>query len=223
MKNTKLNFYWIYIESNGNIRKAIFETIIEGRPFESMDDAKYWEETETDILLSVYGPHNGNIILDRIVTKYNNTTKPVKEIYLKKLMPGRIVFTDLEAQNRRLKRQLEKIKEPKKLPEPKIEQKQYTSCWIDPSGKQYDMYGVAQHNEFASEILETRYKMTLEDFVDDNRYPYEILQDMGWIRILGWTNPPTFVLPKTLTVKSKRAVKDYCLYEKISFPERLKW
>ena len=223
MKNTKINFYWTYIASNGDIRKAIFEVIIKGRPFESINDAKEWEDTETADIMKVYGPDDGNIILDRIVTNYTNTTKAVIPIYLKKLLPGRIVFTDLQAQNRRLKRQIEKLKEPKKLPKPKIEQKQYTSCWIDPSGEQFDMYGVAQHNEFASEILETRYKMTLENFVDDNRYPYEILQDKGWVRILGWTEPPTFVLPKSLTVKAKLAVKDYCLYEKISFPERLKW
>ena len=223
MKNTRINFYWVYIEHD-SIYKAQFETIIEGTPFESMADAEQWEEDETFALIATYGPGVGNIVLDRVVTKYSNTTKPVSYIHvLKKLLPGRIVFTDIKAQNRRLKRELAKAKEPPKAVVPKIERKEYTSCWIDPFGEQFDMFGVAQHNEFAHETLEGRYKKTLSEINDDNRYPYEILQDMGWARILGWTDPPTFVLPTKMNVSQKRAIKDYCLYERLSFPERLKW
>lgn len=57
------------------------------------------------------------------------------------------------------------------------------------------------------------------------KYNYEILQDKGWARILGWTDPPTFVLPNKITPKIKLALKDYCLASDVAykdFPEILK-
>ena len=53
-------------------------------------------------------------------------------------------------------------------------------------------------------------------------YHYELLQDKGWARILGWTKTPTIVLPDKITPKVKTAVKDYCLSYGLDFPERLK-
>jgi len=59
--------------------------------------------------------------------------------------------------------------------------------------------------------------------VHDSRYAYEQLQeDFGWLRILGWSDPPSFVFPLKFTPKQKIAVRDYCMRERIDVPERLK-
>ena len=48
---------------------------------------------------------------------------------------------------------------------------------------------------------------------------------MGWVRILGWKDPPVFVLPDNITPKQKQSLREYCLTEKLKykdFPEVLK-
>ena len=54
---------------------------------------------------------------------------------------------------------------------------------------------------------------------------HEILEILGWVRILGWKDPPSFVLPNKITVKQKQVLRDYCLNNEVpynAFPEILK-
>jgi len=121
-----------------------------------------------------------------------------------------------------INKEIEEIKkETKKLEEDsKKIKKEYTSVWIEPDGTTHEL-GFAQHNEFASDWLQE--KIGLSKMVKKPGHPYEQLQeDYGWLRILGWIDPPQFVFPKRMTVKQKIAVRDYCMNERIGLPERLK-
>jgi len=44
---------------------------------------------------------------------------------------------------------------------------------------------------------------------------------MGWARILGWTDPPTFVLPNKIGPKLMKAIKDYCQSNGVKYPDRV--
>lgn len=105
------------------------------------------------------------------------------------------------------------------------EKREYESCWVSPVGKVYQV-GFAQHNEWAAEYLQENlpdeYTKSLNSF---NKYFYESLQDLGWCRVLGWTDPPTFVFAQNPTRAVKEALKEYCYRNKVDYsgwPEELK-
>lgn len=48
---------------------------------------------------------------------------------------------------------------------------------------------------------------------------------MGWIRILGWKDPPVFVLPTQINPKQKQSLREYCFSNNVNYqdyPEILK-
>jgi hypothetical protein len=98
--------------------------------------------------------------------------------------------------------------------------KDYPSCWIDTAGKVYNV-GFACHNEFAMEYLYENGN-TYDDIHSKHSYAYEMLESLGWVRILGWKDPPCFSLPKHITVKQRVAIKDYCLDNCCDLPENMK-
>jgi hypothetical protein len=148
---------------------------------------------------------------------------------------------DLNHKIKLLELELEKLKEEKELIEinnkidklkkenaeleekikKKKEKKDYTSAWIDPSGKKY-VVAFSGHDEFAFEWLKSNDPKTLKE--KSHKYNYELLQDKGWIRILGWTDTPTFVIEK-VTPKQKITLRQYCISENVhhkDWPEILK-
>lgn len=98
--------------------------------------------------------------------------------------------------------------------------KDYRSCYIKPNGE-IIYVGFAQHESWASEYLQEREGDDWMDFKDGN-YSYVILENEGWVRILGWTDPPTFSLPEHITPKQKRSIKEYCQTEGCDLPYELK-
>ena len=103
--------------------------------------------------------------------------------------------------------------------------KEYKSAWTTPLGIIYYV-GFAAHNQWAAHWLK-EHNTRQYDHVGDNMNMYydEALQNEGWARILGWTDPPTFVLPATITYRMKDALREYCLEQEIpyqEFPEILK-
>ena len=60
------------------------------------------------------------------------------------------------------------------------------------------------------------------NFKIGSKYPYEELESRGWCRILGWTDPPSFVIPKKINPKLKTAIKDYCHNNGVNYPEEIK-
>lgn len=94
--------------------------------------------------------------------------------------------------------------------------KDYDSCWIQPNGKVIKL-GFAQHNEWAHDYLDERdgrgwFK---------HRSAYEVLQDEGWVRVLGWTDPPTWCIPMHITPKQRVAIREYCQSQGCDLPNEL--
>jgi len=278
--NTKITFYYTDFKY-GEFRKTIFETIIEGIPFEDINDAIEWEEN--DIFDSIWSEFDFSLIFDRIVMGYEETEKPIKDVEIIKHEVGTLTFgkkkikksskdliisesksidksleeieksidlyreetkkigaeteqlreerLGLEKKTKEIEKSIDVIKSEtkkivaetkiiKRLKKKEKEKKEYTSCWIEPDGTVHEL-AFAQHNEFASVWLQER--IGLSAMVHDSRYAYEQLQeDFGWLRILGWSDPPSFVFPLKFTPKQKIAVRDYCMRERIDVPERLK-
>lgn len=94
--------------------------------------------------------------------------------------------------------------------------KEYDSCWIQPNGTVIKL-GFAQHNEWAHDYLDER------DGRDwfKHRSAYEVLQDEGWVRVLGWTDPPTWCIPDRITPKQRVAIKEYCQSQGCDLPDEL--
>jgi hypothetical protein len=86
--------------------------------------------------------------------------------------------------------------------------------------------GFACHSEFATEWLEEN--LGKEEYrklqLNHSKYPYEHLHDRGWSRILGWTDPPSFVLCK-ITPSVKISLREYCIHNSVKYehwPNELK-
>jgi len=114
----------------------------------------------------------------------------------------------------------------KKEKENKQKKKEYESVWIKPNGD-YFKVPFADHEKFARKWLDKN--MTEEEQeaanikfnIKERAYCFEILQEFGWCRILGWSDPPSIVLPKVLTPKLVKTVKTYCQNNGIKYPIKL--
>jgi hypothetical protein len=60
-----------------------------------------------------------------------------------------------------------------------------TNGWLDPYGEYHHVFGVAEHNSWACDYLESK---GIDPYDEDRicGYPYEKLENMGWIRIMDW-------------------------------------
>lgn len=225
MKNTYFIFYITCILDH-EFAKFIFHTILEGEPFNSRYDAQDWI---SDNIHEVMDLADTSLVFEHIVIDYKPDERAPFGLKILEQETGRLIFKSEETatnqiiqdikselneissrfneymnlvkENREIRTDIEKIKEEKK------KKKDYISCWIEPSGKQHNL-GFAQHNEWAQDYL-LEHGYTLE-YLCSGKYSYEILEELGWIRILGWTDPPTFSLPERPTAKQRRAVKSYC-------------
>jgi hypothetical protein len=237
MKNTKLTFYCTQFQQ-GNFEKIVFDTILEGEDINDLSDAKQW--LDNSVIGEIYDEFDLDVVFDWVIINLAKTKErcsPIREI---KRIDGKLSFTkkrilkpketsskyflspkEYSAKLTRLAAEKAEA-EGKPAPPPK---KEYRSCWIDPSGKTH-WVGFAMHNEYASDWLErhdnVKYKKILESW---GRYHYEELEDQGWLKILGWTDPPQFVLPDRIGPKQKQAIREYCISQKVSYefwPEILK-
>lgn len=161
------------------------------------------------------------------VTRVINTTQKPTQPVLLSSENGKLIFSDdlkrikdtVAKETRELIAKEAKREEAKKE-EVKVERKVYPSIWMEPNGTIHQV-GFAQHNEWAHEYFEKR------DGIDHYQpkrwggYAYEDLQDEGWIRVLGWTDPPTWSFPKTITSLQRRAIKGYCQDNSCKLPNEL--
>ena len=200
---TKLTFFCTHCQYGG-FEKVIFETVLDGKPFESIYYAREWVDSRISEFCDDF---DFELVFEWVVMNFEETAEEISPVKIKKTLSGKLVF-----KGEKTKKVTEVTPEPKKI--------DYASVWIDPFGKSYKV-GIACHNTFASEWLFEHDKAAYETSYH-NTYPYEVLQDKGWARILGWTKTPTFVLPAKIGPKLKTAVKDYCLSYGLDFPERLK-
>jgi len=205
---TKLTFFCTHCQY-GEFEKVIFETVLDGEPFDSIYDAREWVDSNISELCDEFDFH---LVFEWVIMEYEKTEEDISPVKIKDTFVGTLIFKEKKVKKAKVKKAIEITPEPRK---------QYNSMWIDPFGEPYIMSGTAQHNEFASEWLKEHdieaYKKSYH-----GTYPYEVLQSKGWARILGWTRIPTFVLPDRIGPKLKTAIKDYCLSYGLDFPERLK-
>lgn len=226
--NTKLLFYCTHFQY-GTFEKIIFETVLE-ESFECNNDAKNWLD---DQIPSLCDEFDLSLVFDWIVVGYESTDIEVSDTKIFKTQSGDLVFDEPKKQRKPRTTKVKvaktdvaktgvKITTPvKEIPKVKRE---YQSVWIDPYGKTYAVR-FAGHNDFAAHWLKENDEATYNDVRSSHSYYYEELEEKGWARILGWTDPPTFVLPETIGVKLKNSIREYCLSQKLSyldFPEMLK-
>lgn len=218
--NTKLLFYCTHTQHD-YFEKVIFETVLAGS-IEDNNEAKEWLDLQ---IPSLFDEFDFSLVFDWIVIGYESTDLEVSDTKIIKSIPGYLVFET--PKKARKPRTVKSKTATKSKPEvkPEIKRREYQSVWIDISGKTYKV-GFANHNEFAGHWLKEN-DPVLYKHVNNSmgRYFYEALQDKGWIRILGWTDPPNFVLPNRITPNQKNALRDYCVSQKVSyefFPEILK-
>jgi hypothetical protein len=91
--------------------------------------------------------------------------------------------------------------------------------WLDTYGNFYFVYGFANHNEWAYEFLK---KNNLEEEkIKEYIYPYEILEDRGWIRILTWSDGNTRFSPENAkpTKLQEETLVYFCKFHNVKYPE----
>lgn len=214
---TKLSFFCTHAQY-GTFEKVVFETVLD-KTFEDLYDAKEWLDLEIPTIFDDFG---FDLVFEWIILGYKETDEDIKPVEIKDRITGKLTF---EKKEKKVKEKIYKVEIPTSEPEVKPEpKKEYDSVWIDPFGKTYKI-GFAMHNEFAAKWLEENDKDSYKKATTGRQYYYEVLQDKGWVRILGWTTMPTFVLPDTIRPKLKTAIREYCLTSGIPylyFPDILK-
>lgn len=233
--NTKIQFFCTHL-SQGEFTKIIFETILSDQSIESTSDAENWVD---DNVSTHYDEFLLDVVLDWGVISFKETKTKPKETEIIKTVRGRLFFEDeldyfyyrigkAKEETRQIKKETRKIKKETKEITEKIKagRKEYPSVWIDLSGVIYEV-GFANHNEFADDWFEQNEPEEFERIHTEytGKYAYEHLQDKGWIRILGWNDPPNFVIPTRITPKQRTSLRDYCLNNEVpyaAFPEILK-
>lgn len=224
--NTKINFYCTCI-NDLNFEKHIFQVITEG--VLDYRDSKDWLNEMIPIICEEF---DLILVFDWIIINCEENETNTTDVQLVNIIPGKLIFEDdldqqtliLKAENYELLKAINKFKEPiaKEVPT----KKDYESVWISIDGKTY-IVGFAHHEEWATEYLSKHYPEFFDDYGIKNtrEYSYEILQDLGWIRILGWKDPPVFVIPDMITPKQKTSLREYCIKNSLlyaDFPEILK-
>ena len=238
--NTRILFYCTNVDRNG-FSKIIFEAILPEGIINSTEDANDWID---DNISKHYDEFSLEFVIDWFVSLFEPTDAEIKDTEIYKTVQGKLIFQDeadfhyyklgkTVSEKNKAKNEIKKIKSTKKVKKEtesvKKEdvvknKKNYPSVWIEPSGEVH-VVGFANHNEFAREWLIENDEETYDEVQSYFTYYYEVLQDKGWIRILGWTDPPSFVITGRVTPKQRNALKDYCLGNDVpyqAFPEILK-
>jgi len=233
--NTKLTFFWTHT-LNQSFSKTVFQVVTEDK-IEDKIDAQNWIDENTDTIFNDFG---FEIVFDHVVMNFTETPESISDVKILETFKGELVFSDhknteieelkekikileMDLEIEILKRETNGIKlETEKLKKELKKDKDYKSVWIEPDGSTHEV-GMACHDEFAGEWLQDNLSdEEYDNLLDNSQYSYENLQDRGWCRILGWTNPPTFVIPKTLTPRLKKSIKTYCQNNGVMYPERIK-
>lgn len=101
------------------------------------------------------------------------------------------------------------------------------NAWLAPNGKLYDT-GYMNHNEWASDYIFDKLcgkdwdkQRAFEKEIGGNySYPYQILHNLGWYRLLTWSGPMTQLLSeggKKLTSDQEDTLMFWCSANKVSY------
>lgn len=232
--NIKVNFSCIEI-SQGDITRYDLEVI---KDF-NFDHFSNYLDNNIPYICDLF---DFNLVLDWKVNKYEETLDIPTEITLVNSCSGKIIFDDdinqkiLEGKSiildkikelAHLKKMdyitleyLNKNQEIKQVKE--IIKKDHASCWINLSGEVFYV-DFAEHNSWAYEYLKENNTELFDDLgislKNSWKDPYVILEESGWIRILGWRDPPCFSLPDRITPKQKQSLREYCIKEELKYSD----
>lgn len=248
--NTKITFYWTGIRDH-EFEKVIFEAVVPCDVVSDKRDAENWLGAETNYIFNHF---DFELVFEHVILRVSKTTSDIQDVKEIDSIPGTLTFRrkakkisevdrlkktikDSSKRSEKLQIKIDKLKRETAAINDEIEKikkaaatpvkREYQSCWIDPFGERYDL-PFAEHNRFASDWLDENMS---EEWVEEHlhsrfsTYAYEILQDLGWIRILGWNDPPCFVIPNKISVIQKSTLKDYCMGQNVDYsawPEILK-
>lgn len=231
MINSKIIFCCNSVD-RGGFAKIVFEAILPGDSVNSIEDANGWMYNN---ISKHYFDFDLDFVLDWFVLLFEPTNDNPKETEIIKNVKGKLIFEDdidyfyynigkIKSETKKIKQETKKLKKEIKKSKEKDENKQRRdpSIWVDPIGTEYEV-GFANHEQFAQDWLQENDIETWKN--QKSRYGYEILQERGWVRVLGWTTPPTFVVPSKITPKQKTILMEYCVKNNITgndFPEILK-
>lgn len=240
--NTKITFSCANVTSSG-VTKLIFESITNE---DIIDDAIGWVDNNVSRHCEQFDLY---LVLEWDVVSSVETEEDVKDSEIINAIKGHLFFEDsidwqyyrigkanfetkqIKKETRKIAKETKILKEKLKNVPPLCPKKDYPSVWIDNIGETHYL-NFAEHESFASdwldknepEIFSSKFELGKKNKYND-KYSHEILQDLGWIRILGWTDPPNFVITNRVTPKQKQALKSYCLNYEVpyhAFPEILK-
>jgi hypothetical protein len=192
--------------------------------YQETDDLTYTPE----VIKTVYGRlvFQDESVLGESEIYLQESIKAVEEKYIQDSINNveeiDTITENLKESIKRIKEQTEEIKKEtariKAGEKPK--RKEYPSCWIEPNGKVHYV-AFAGHNEFAFHYLVENEIYTEDEIVSNHKYAYEQLQDLGWGRILGWTDPPTFYIPDSVPPKQRQSIKEYCQSNSCNLPKEI--
>lgn len=107
------------------------------------------------------------------------------------------------------------------------------NAWIEPDGTVHEVKYMG-HNEFASDLLKKEMNDDEWDHhCDSHNYPYEILHERGWIRLMTWRSRKTRALgncttllhtmtdtmdPST-TAKQRSVLRNWCKINKFKYKD----
>ena len=214
---TKIIFFCTHFQY-GQFGKIIFETVTSDS-FDSEYDVRDWLDYKVP---DIFDDFHLDLVFDWIVIYSGETDEEVFDIRIKDSIKGELKFKTKKksVKPKTVIKPVDKT-EVKTVVKPK---KEYPSVWIDPFGESYEV-GFAMHNDWAGDWLEKHDIEVYKKVSKSSRYFYEKLQDRGWVRILGWSDPPYFVIPDKVTPKLKSAIREYCLSADVAyeaFPDILK-
>ena len=214
MKNTKIEFYITYV-SNAIFYKSVFIVVIRGHHYEKNLCMNWISDNIMDIMNEV----NADIVFDHVVIKFKPSHYKESSIQVVETLPGKLVFKKNVHSTGRSYKKLKSVVE--KIETSTIEvKKDFPSCWIELNGKIH-VVGHACHNDFAWEYLTKTEKLTTDKILGMGNYPYVVLENMGWIKVSGWTNPPSFTFPERITPKQRTSVKEYCQENASELPREI--
>ena len=210
-KNTRISFYLTTLTYN-RFEKVVYSGVINGTELTDIHEAKDWLAGYVD---AHWFEIDVDLIFEQVVLYIKQTDSPEQEFTVIHRIPGELTF-DLP-QPVIKKRKPRSVKTKDKVEEKPKTKKDYPSCWIEPNGTEH-IVDFANHNSWAWHYL---LKEDPDYKPKSHRYAYTDLEDRGWIRVLGWTDPPTFSLPRKVTPKQRKAVMDYCQSNACNLPSEL--
>lgn len=233
--NTKVTFYCTHLQY-GSFEKLIFEAIY---PV----DLRTLHEIDEYIMLGVADicdEFDLSCVFDWVIISFRDSTSDTYTPILKNTIPGKLVFKDtyeaieLKADIYDLNKEAEGYKTISKNAQAEVDKlnkaqkelkrRDYQSVWIDPFGETYKV-GFAGHNDFAIHWLKEHDPKTYHDVHNSYSYHYEALEERGWARILGWSDPPSFQLPDVMSKQMVLSLREYCISQNVpyeAFPDILK-